>query len=437
MEPDAKDHLSLVNEIPVLIKLLEDKSEDIEVRAGAAWALREIDPDAHTALPTLLQALQDDSPRIRSASLYALGSIGATAAEVVEPIILALDDDDENVRAHAAGALGEHRGDYERIIEVLNEAYDDDSASFRLEVVRAFANLDTTTPGVVPALIRGSRDEQSWVRELAVAALGKADPSRPEVVPTLIAALDDQYAEVKGSAVQALGAFGSQARDAIPALIHAILTGYRRSEAYYVEPYIIEALHSIGADMAAVVPTLEKAVLGDDSRIRRQAAAALAEIGPEGLPALANALTIPGLLEEGELRWELSMIKYPLDTTPKLSPEELQSLIHHYTSERNRQAASTPDEPDRWADEQDALLYLATLEREHKASAVAAARDAANVEKSPPPTYAACVRCAGFGCSGTFGCRAPDALSFIKKVHPVRANFSALPSVSSPRCLLH
>jgi hypothetical protein len=51
-----------------------------------------------------------------------------------------------------------------------------------------------------------------------------------------------------------------------------------------------------------------------------------------------------------------------------------------------------PDEPDRWTDEQDALLYLATLEREQKASALAAARDAANVEKFLlPPTLLAFV----------------------------------------------
>lgn len=381
-EPDTVARPDTATLLPVLVGLLEDSSEEIRIRSNAAFALSEIGPDAVQALPTLLVTIRDSESGIRAASVSALGNIGIAMPEVVPLLIQALQDEDENVRDWATSALGKHESKSALIVKALRDALEDDaSATIRQSSVMALTAIGPDTEGVVPALIFALHDEHEWVRGEAASALGKANPATPEVISALVTALDDQYAEVKTSAALALGSFGPQAREAIPALTRAILTDYRRSEAYYSEDTIVQALRDIGADMAAVVPSLEKALNGTDKRTRRQAAFALAEIGSEGLPALAKALTVPGLLEEHELRWELSLIEYPLDTAPKLSPEGLQALIHHYILERDRQAASTPDEPERWADEQGALFYLATLEREQKEKAIGVARDSADANK--------------------------------------------------------
>jgi HEAT repeat protein len=330
-----------------------------------------------------LKSIHDPESRVRTASVSAIGDIGIAMPEVIPVLIAALQDDDDDVRAWIPHALGQHKTKSPSIVTALREALERDTSWMaRQSSVIALTEIGFDTEGVVSALVFALRDEQDWVRRDAAIALGKAGPRTPEVIPALIAAVDDQYAEVKTSAAWALGLFGPQARNAIPALMRVLLAEDSRSEDHNVEATIVKALRAVGADMAKLVPPLEEALNSNDSYLRSRAAKALAEIGAEGLPALAKALTVPGLLEEKELFWELSTIKYPLDTTPKLSPEELQALIHHYTSERDRQAASTPDEPDRWADEQDALLYLATLEREQKKETEGAARDAAEAGDS-------------------------------------------------------
>jgi HEAT repeat protein len=370
--------------LPVLVGLLEDSSEEMEIRSNAAFALGEIGPGAVQALPTLLASIRDSESRVRAASVSALGDIGIALPEVIPVLIRGLQDEDESVRDWATHALGQHESKSDAIVAALRQALEDASATIRQSAVMALATIGPEPKGVVPGLIFALRDEHDWVRGEAAAALGKVGPVTPEVA--------DQDPIVKWYSARALGSLGSEARDAITALSQAILADDRRNESHIIEPDIVAALRAIGADMASVVPPLETALSSENEDTRERAARALGAIGAEGLPALAAALAALGGSEDHEVRWALSFIEYPLDTTPNLSLEGLQALIHHYISERDRQAASTPDEPDRWADEQDALLYLAKLEREQKASALAVAREAANVEKFPlPPTLLAFV----------------------------------------------
>jgi HEAT repeat protein len=379
--------------VPVLVGLVEDTSESKHIRSQAALALGGLGPEAHVAMPTLLASIHDNESQVRAASVSAIGDIGIAMPEVIPMLISALHDGEDIVRISATEVLGKHESKSDAIVTALRGALENDSSwMVRQYSVNALTEIGFDTEGVVPALVFALRDEQDWVRRDAAIALGKAGPRTPEVIPALIVAAEDEYAEVKGCAARALALFGPQANQAIPALTRALLAEDSRSEDLQIEPTIVDALRSVGADMSALVPSLEEALNRDDYHFRNRAAWALAAIGSEGLPALANALTVPDLLAQNELGAKLSIIDYPLDTPPNLSPEELQALIHHYTSERDRQAASMPDEPDRWTDEQDALLYLATLEREQKASALAAARDAANVEKFLlPPTLLAFV----------------------------------------------
>lgn len=367
--------------VPVLLGLVEDFSETRHIRSQAAWALGGLGPEAHLALTTLLASVHDSESQVRAASVSAIGDIGIEMSEVIPVLINALHDEDENVRDWTTAALGKHKSKSALIVQALRESLENDTSGMvRRSAVMALADFEPDTEGVVPALVLALRDERDWVRRDAAIALGKAGPITPEVVPALIVAVEDEYAEVKGCAARALALYGPQASEAIPALTRALLAEDSRSEDLHIEPTIVDALRSVGADMSALIPALEEALNRNDSYLRRRAAWALAAIGSEGLPALADALTVRGLLEEHELRGELTRFDYPLDTTPHLSPEGLQALIQHYIAERNRQAASTPDEPERWEKEQNALLYLAKLEREQNAKAAAAARDVAKAD---------------------------------------------------------
>lgn len=371
--------------VPVLVGLVEDTSESKHIRSQAAFALGGLGPEAHLAMPTLLASIHDSESQVRAASVSAIGDIGVAMPEVISVLIGALHDGEDIVRNSATEALGKHESKSDAIVAALREALENDTSwMVRQYSINALTEIGFDTEGVVSALVFALGDEHDSVRRDAAIALGKAGPRTPEVIPALIVAVGDEYAEVKGCAARALALFGPRANQAIPALTRALIAEDSRSEDLQIEPTIVDALRSVGADMSALVPSLEEALNRDDYHFRNRAAWALAAIGSEGLPALARALTVPGLLDQDELASKLSMIKYPLDTTPNLSLEELQALIHHYTSERDRQAASTPDEPDRWADEQDALLYLATLEREQKEKTEDAARDA---EKAGDGTF--------------------------------------------------
>jgi hypothetical protein len=84
-----------------LIRVLEDKNLDSDVRARAALGLGEIG-DTRGVDP-LIQALQDEDSFLRRMAAVALGNIGD--ARAIEPLTKALEDEDSLVRQAAAEAL--------------------------------------------------------------------------------------------------------------------------------------------------------------------------------------------------------------------------------------------------------------------------------------------------------------------------------------------
>jgi len=86
-----------------LIKALESKDEDRDVRLLAAKALGKIG-DVR-AINTLIETLKDENAEVRMIAAEALGKIGDVQA--VDSLIEALQDEEEHVRAYAAEALGE------------------------------------------------------------------------------------------------------------------------------------------------------------------------------------------------------------------------------------------------------------------------------------------------------------------------------------------
>jgi HEAT repeat protein len=69
--------------------------------------LGRIGPEAATAIPALLELLQDEQVPVRAAAATALGQMGPSAREAVSALTAALHDKEPQVRRHAAQALGE------------------------------------------------------------------------------------------------------------------------------------------------------------------------------------------------------------------------------------------------------------------------------------------------------------------------------------------
>ena len=67
--------------------------------------MEKIGPEAKAAVPTLIQALKDDSSTVRLNAAKALFQIGFEAKQVVPALIQLLEDWNRDVRLNAAEAL--------------------------------------------------------------------------------------------------------------------------------------------------------------------------------------------------------------------------------------------------------------------------------------------------------------------------------------------
>jgi HEAT repeat protein len=91
--------------LPQLISALQDS--DGQVRIAAAWAISQVAPSTNEAtVKALERALSDTDPRVRSIAAVALRQIGPGAADAIPQLIACLDDPVAFVRAPAADALG-------------------------------------------------------------------------------------------------------------------------------------------------------------------------------------------------------------------------------------------------------------------------------------------------------------------------------------------
>jgi HEAT repeat protein len=84
--------------VPILIPLLKDK----EVNSTVPWSLAEIGDKS--AVPPLIETLNDNSPDMRVLAIYALGKLKATEAL---PQIRALLNDDERIHFDGLGSVAE------------------------------------------------------------------------------------------------------------------------------------------------------------------------------------------------------------------------------------------------------------------------------------------------------------------------------------------
>ena len=96
----------LVSAIPMLIEALDNT--DTSTRAFAASALGNIGKSAKKAIPNLTNNLRNDgSDLVRGSAAYALGQMKESAQSAIPDLVKALDDENELVRQSAAKALGQ------------------------------------------------------------------------------------------------------------------------------------------------------------------------------------------------------------------------------------------------------------------------------------------------------------------------------------------
>lgn len=237
----GSDDLSLME----LTGRLQDANP--EMRLEAVRALKQLGPQAKTAVLRLSDALEDKEPLIRIEAARALGAIGPEAKATIPALIKRFGDKDQ-VRLEgavwfaAAKALGE-----------IGPA---------------------SMPHLMPIL-----EAEDWSRFTPVAeALYGIGPEARQAVPHLLNALKNKsdVEDIRNASIYALGGIGVATENVVSRLIMFV-----RLDNFHTQYYACRALGEIGPKAAAATPALIKAATIGVSSVRRHAARALGRIRPD------------------------------------------------------------------------------------------------------------------------------------------------------------
>ncbi|MCP4858595.1 MAG: hypothetical protein GY903_29305 [Fuerstiella sp.] len=274
--------------VPLLVARLSD--EDKLVVRSAASALGEVRSEPELVLPRLQQLLADDSASVRAVALSALAEFGPLAGKTIPAVCRMINDDSTIVRAAAARALGQIGEGSEESVHALMDAVDDAHGGVTIQAANSLSQLGAAA---VPALIRLL--DKPHYRDLAVTVLGEIGPAAKTAVPALVALLKSDNEQLRRESFIALATIGPEATAAVPALLKILKdpqAGASRGGAAYVLGHIGEQ---------ASVPVLKKILSGagdTDAQVLRASAWALVMLRPDDsanapivLPYLTEALS--------------------------------------------------------------------------------------------------------------------------------------------------
>ncbi|MEZ4463066.1 MAG: HEAT repeat domain-containing protein [bacterium] len=277
---EAREALGLLgpgaaSTLPALRTGLAD-AEDEAARAAAAWALGRLGPKAAPAVPELVLLAQNDHALVADEAILALARIGDVGAigEVCASYYS---------RGPMLEALALREKPLAEPPEPVLAALADAAPDTRYAAMRVLAPL--AHPAALPTFIARLTDTDSRSRVLAAQALARYGAGAERGLPGLVALLSDAPA-VAEAAAAALIAIGPAS---LPA-VKPILDG-RHSQARPWAALVVGALGGGAAEEA-----LRRARRGGGETLRVAASAALFALNPQDLDALdglVGALTGP------------------------------------------------------------------------------------------------------------------------------------------------
>jgi HEAT repeat protein len=134
-----------VTAVPALIDAIED--EDVYVRKDAVRALARIGPEG---APAAFQAFNGDDLFLKDDAVWALGLVVNDLDGAIDLLISTLMSEDLGLRMAAAQALG-NAGD--KGVAPLIEALKEDDADLRLIIIESLGHIGSPAAAAVPALV--------------------------------------------------------------------------------------------------------------------------------------------------------------------------------------------------------------------------------------------------------------------------------------------
>jgi len=296
--------------MPVLVWILENGSSEAKLHAASIVPMKE--EHAASAIPALVQALQDPDPLTRLSCARTLLFLRKEVVAAVRACERELNDgtNDLEVRRGAAAFFTLAREGAAPAEDSLREALVDPDLIVRFYGASALQNLGDDSKAIIAifeeALVRGPV-ENRWT---AAWKLGRLGPAARGSVPVLFTALSDPAARV--SVASALPKIGPAEEIAVrlPALlgeessrIGAVLLarelGEAASEAWPIllrvaakkpDHASVEAERTLLELGAKAVPTLLHALGDEDAALRLQAGAMLLDLASHAGSALPEVL---------------------------------------------------------------------------------------------------------------------------------------------------
>lgn len=243
---------------PVLQRYFSLPCRRSTYRTSCAKGLGLLGPAATTAVPDLLEALDDRNPGVRSAAALALVRVGAPKSQFIPRLVADLAIKDPNERLGCIVAL-----------------------------VRSMPD-----PTAARALRTLLQDPDPNVRSWAVMGLGR-DESEPDLSAQQLAeALKDGQVSVRMNAARELGRLASRSKDSVTYLTSALEV----EKDGVVQSRLIDSLRGLGPKGAPAIPVLLQ-FLDRTNEVSMFALVALASIDPENAEyrrRLINCLDQPG-----------------------------------------------------------------------------------------------------------------------------------------------
>jgi len=271
--------------IPALIDALDERK--LPIRSEVAETLADYGPPV---LTDLVQALKRPEFLVRAGAIEAIKKVNVRSNESAKAVIDTLKDENPGVRAMAAWCLATTGGESDKTVPALILALQDNDYRVRAAVVHSLGTMGRRAEPAVPALEAALKDKESIVRHEAAGALMTIGPSAKAAVPALIEALKNKNtSNDRDRIAQTLGWIGPAAAEAIPALIEAL----QEPDEGWLKRSAAIALGEIGPYAKAAVPELLKLAKDKKSEERYEAIATLGKIGPAAkavVPTLIEAL---------------------------------------------------------------------------------------------------------------------------------------------------
>ncbi|HVV99655.1 MAG TPA: HEAT repeat domain-containing protein [Planctomycetaceae bacterium] len=255
--------------------------------------------DERPSCADLIAKLSDRSPSARGEAASQLGELGPEAKSAVPRLIELLNDEtrytfafpmgDLRVASAASDALANIGAES---VEHLGNALEKSSAVVRKYAVRSLQKIGTDASTALPQLMRTANDPDPAVRSAVVAALGAIDRQGDVCVPLLCELIRDTDTGVRRQALQSLGCFPATARTTVPEILSVL-----KDADSLVRLYAVTALACFPEEAETIVPAIIPLLDDDAPVVRGSTASALAKLGR--MPKIAVPALLKSLQDRG------------------------------------------------------------------------------------------------------------------------------------------